>query len=101
MTSIRIIARLDVKAPNLIKGVHLEGLRKLGDPQTFAEKYYNEGIDEILYIDSVASLYERNTIVDIVLMGQHIHMENMIKVFFDNVLRRKWIISLILFKYPI
>ncbi len=66
MTSIRIIARLDVKAPNLIKGVHLEGLRKLGDPQTFAEKYYNEGIDEILYIDSVASLYERNTIVDIV-----------------------------------
>jgi len=66
MTSIRIIARLDVKAPNLIKGVHLEGLRKLGDPQTFAEKYYNEGIDEIIYIDSVASLYERNTIVDIV-----------------------------------
>ena len=66
MTSVRIIARLDVKAPYLIKGVHLEGLRKLGDPQTFAEKYYNDGIDEIIYIDSVASLYERNTIVDIV-----------------------------------
>jgi cyclase len=66
MTNIRLIARLDVKAPNLIKGVHLEGLRKLGDPRRFAEKYYHEGIDEIIYIDAVASLYERNTIVDLV-----------------------------------
>ena len=64
--NIRLMARLDVKAPNLIKGVHLEGLRKLGDPQTFAERYYAEGIDEIIYIDSVASLYQRNTIVDLV-----------------------------------
>ncbi len=62
----RLIARLDVKAPNLIKGIHLEGLRKLGDPQGFAERYYAEGIDEIIYIDSVASLYERNTIIDLV-----------------------------------
>ena len=60
------MARLDVKAPNLIKGVHLEGLRKLGDPQTFAERYYAEGIDEIIYIDAVASLYQRNTIVDLI-----------------------------------
>ena len=66
MATIRLIARLDVKAPNLIKGVHLEGLRKLGDPQAFAERYYEEGIDEIIYIDSVASLYERNTIVDLI-----------------------------------
>ncbi len=66
MTNIRIIARLDVKAPNLIKGINLEGLRKLGDPQTFAERYYAGGIDEIVYIDAVASLYERNTIVDLV-----------------------------------
>ena len=66
MTNIRLIARLDVKAPYLIKGVHMEGLRKLGDPQSFAERYYNAGIDEIIYIDAVASLYERNTIVDIV-----------------------------------
>ena len=64
--NIRLVGRLDVKAPNLIKGVHLEGLRKLGDPQTFAERYYGEGIDEIIYIDSVASLYQRNTIVDLV-----------------------------------
>jgi len=66
MTNIRLIARLDVKAPFLIKGVHMEGLRKLGDPQSFAERYYQAGIDEIIYIDAVASLYERNTIVDIV-----------------------------------
>lgn len=63
---IRLIARLDVKAPYLIKGVHLEGLRKLGDPREFSERYYQEGIDEIIYIDAVASLYQRNTISDLV-----------------------------------
>ncbi len=63
MATLRLIARLDVKAPNLIKGIHLEGLRKLGDPQAFAERYYAEGVDEMIYIDSVASLYDRNTIV--------------------------------------
>lgn len=66
MSTLRLIARLDVKAPNLIKGIHLEGLRKLGDPRAFAERYYKDGIDEIIYIDSVASLYQRNTIVDLV-----------------------------------
>jgi len=64
--NIRLIARLDVKAPYLIKGVHLEGLRKLGDPQEFARRYYRDGIDEIIYIDAVASLYQRNTIVELV-----------------------------------
>ncbi len=66
MANLRLIARLDVKAPYLIKGVHLEGLRKLGDPQAFAQRYYEQGIDEIIYIDAVASLYERNTITDLV-----------------------------------
>ena len=66
MSRLRLIARLDVKAPFLIKGVRLEGLRKLGDPQDFALRYYTAGIDEILYIDAVASLYERNTILDLV-----------------------------------
>ena len=66
MANLRLIARLDVKAPNLIKGVHLEGLRKLGDPNAFAKSYYRQGADEIIYIDSVASLYERNTITDLV-----------------------------------
>ena len=66
MTNIRLIARLDVKAPFLIKGVHLEGLRKMGDPQEFAERYYQQGADEIIYIDAVASLYQRNTITELV-----------------------------------
>ena len=66
MRNIRLIARLDVKAPNLVKGIQFEGLRKLGDPNEFAERYYLEGIDEIYYEDIVASLYERNNILEIV-----------------------------------
>ena len=62
----RLIARLDVKGENLIKGIQLEGLRIVGDPQKFAKKYYEEGIDEIIYIDSVASLYGRNNLHAIV-----------------------------------
>src|SRR3972149_4884559 len=64
--SIRLIARLDIKGPNLIKGIHLEGLRKLGDPNQFAKRYYEQGIDEITYMDTVASLYERSNLMNIV-----------------------------------
>ncbi len=63
---IRLIARLDVKDENLVKGIQLEGLRKLGNPNEFAKNYYAEGIDELLYIDIVASLYNRNNLSDIV-----------------------------------
>jgi imidazole glycerol-phosphate synthase subunit HisF len=66
MPSLRVIARLDIKAPNLIKGIHLEGLRVIGDPNEYARRYYKEGIDELLYMDIVASLYERNSLLDIV-----------------------------------
>ena len=66
MRNVRLIARLDVKAPNLVKSIQLEGLRKLGDPNEFALRYYREGIDEIYYEDIVASLYERNSLLDIV-----------------------------------
>jgi len=62
----RIISRLDVKGKNLIKGINLEGLRVVGDPNVFAKKYYNEGSDEILFVDSVASLYNRNNLTEIV-----------------------------------
>lgn len=62
----RVIARLDVKAPNLVKGIQLEGLRVLGDPREFARRYYADGADEILYVDIVASLYGRNNILDVV-----------------------------------
>ena len=44
MNKIRLIPRLDVKGPNLIKGIQLEGLRVVGDPYMFAEKYYKEAI---------------------------------------------------------
>jgi len=66
MKNIRLIARLDVKGPNLVKGIQLEGLRKIGNPNKYAQKYYDQGIDEIIYIDIVASLYERNNLLDIV-----------------------------------
>ena len=62
----RLIARLDIKGPNLIKGIHLEGLRVIGDPQIFAQKYYEAGADELIYIDTVASLYGRNNLTEIV-----------------------------------
>ncbi len=64
--NIRLIARLDIKGPNLIKGIHLEGLRVVGDPQTFARRYYEAGADELVYMDIVASLYGRNSLTDIV-----------------------------------
>lgn len=66
MPHLRLIARLDVKGPNLIKGVHLEGLRVLGNPREFARRYYENGVDEILYMDIVASLYGRNHLAEIV-----------------------------------
>jgi len=66
MRNIRLIARLDVKAPNLVKGIQLEGLRKLGDPNDFALKYYLQDVDELFYADIVASLYERNSLLDII-----------------------------------
>ncbi|MDF1721078.1 MAG: imidazole glycerol phosphate synthase cyclase subunit [Minwuia sp.] len=57
---------MDIKGPNLIKGVHLEGLRKIGNPQERATRYYDEGADELIYMDVVASLYGRNSLVDLV-----------------------------------
>jgi imidazole glycerol-phosphate synthase subunit HisF len=66
VTSVRIIPRLDIKGPNLIKGVHLEGLRVVGDPREYSQKYYAEGADELIYMDVVASLYGRNSLHDIV-----------------------------------
>ncbi len=66
MSCLRVIARLDIKGPNLVKGVHLEGLRVLGKPETFAEQYYKDGIDELIYMDIVASLYGRNSLLEII-----------------------------------
>ena len=59
---LRVIPRLDIKGPNLVKGIHLEGLRVIGRPEQFAELYYEQGADELLYMDVVASLYGRNSL---------------------------------------
>lgn len=65
-SNIRIIPRLDIKGTNLIKGIHLEGLRVIGNPNDFAKLYYNQGADEIIYMDVVASLYGRNNLHEII-----------------------------------
>lgn len=64
--SLRIIPRLDIKGPNLVKGVNFEGLRVLGKPEFFARLYYEEGADELIFMDAVASLYGRNSLLPIV-----------------------------------
>lgn len=66
MKTVRIIPKLDIKGPNLVKGIHLEGLRVLGKPEDFAKFYYENGADELLYTDVVASLYQRNSLHDII-----------------------------------
>jgi imidazole glycerol-phosphate synthase subunit HisF len=62
----RIISRLDIKNNHVIKGINLEGLRKIGDPKKIIEEYYCSGIDEIIIIDSVASLYGRNNLFELI-----------------------------------
>ena len=66
MKKLRIIPRLDIKGPNVVKGIQLEGLRVIGKPAQLAKKYYEDGADEILYIDIVASLYERNNLLHVI-----------------------------------
>lgn len=63
---VRVIARLDIKGANVVKGVHLEGLRVVGKPGELARRYYEQGVDEIVYMDIVASLYGRNNILAVV-----------------------------------
>ena len=63
---VRIIPRLDIKGSNLVKGVHMEGLRVLGTPHHFAKYYYENGADELFYQDVVASLYGRNSMEEII-----------------------------------
>lgn len=66
VAGIRLIARLDIKGSSLIKGIQLEGFRIIGDPQEYARRYYEQGADELVYMDIVASLYGRNSLHDIV-----------------------------------
>ena len=66
MNTVRIIPRLDIKGPNVVKGIHLEGLRVLGKPSQFAQYYYEQGADELMFMDVVASLYDRNSLAEII-----------------------------------
>lgn len=61
--TLRIIAKLDVKPPYVVKPVHFEGLRKVGKPTDLARKYFEQGADEIIYIDIVSSLYQREILI--------------------------------------
>lgn len=66
MIKTRLIARIDVKNEFAIKGIHLEGLRKVGDPNALAVKYYQQGIDELIFMDAVAAYYDRNTLHSVI-----------------------------------
>ena len=66
MRKIRLIARLDIKSSNLVKPINLEGLRVVGEPNFFAKKYYKEGVDELIFMDCVATLYGRNNLSSLI-----------------------------------
>ncbi len=66
MKKARIIARLDVKGPNVVKGIQFECLRVMGKPKQMAEEYYLQGADELVYLDIVANLYQRENLLNIV-----------------------------------
>lgn len=65
MLAFRLIARLDIRGPHCIKTIRCEGVRKVGDPYEIAARYEGMGIDEIIYLDTVASLYGRNGLHDL------------------------------------
>ncbi len=71
MLSKRIIARLDVKGKKLIKGISFEGVRVIGEPNKAAKHYAEDGADELLYVDAVASLYGRNSISNILKLASN------------------------------
>ena len=66
MSLVRIIPRLDIKGPNVVKGLCYDGYRVLGHPETFAQIYFKEGADELFFQDTVASLYKRNNLLEII-----------------------------------
>jgi len=63
---IRLAAKIDIKGGHVIKGVHMEGLRVVGSPAVLCRQYSREGIDEIILIDTVASLYGRNHLAELI-----------------------------------
>lgn len=66
MKPVRIITRMDIKGPNLVKGIQFDGNRALGKADDYAYLYYKEGADEFIFYDTVASLYQRNNLLEFV-----------------------------------
>ncbi|MDA7489548.1 HisA/HisF-related TIM barrel protein [Candidatus Pelagibacter ubique] len=66
MHPVRIIAKIDIKDNSIVKGISLEGLRKLGDPYDFAKYYFENNIDEIIFHDVTASLFGNNCLTKII-----------------------------------
>jgi cyclase len=66
MLSKRIIACLDVRNGQVVKGVNFEGLRSAGDPAALARRYNGEGIDELVILDITATIEARRALADTV-----------------------------------
>ena len=66
MLSKRIIACLDVRHGEVVKGGHFEGLRNAGDPAELAARYNEEGIDEVVILDVTATIENRRALADTV-----------------------------------
>ena len=66
MPAVRVIPCLDVAAGRVVKGVNFEGLRDVGDPVELASRYYQEGADEVTFLDVHASSENRKTMLDVV-----------------------------------
>ena len=66
MDKLRIIPNLEIKENYVVKGFQYEGVRKIGDPKFVAEELFNNGADELILIDTVASLYKRNNLFQVI-----------------------------------
>lgn len=62
----RVLSKIEIKNNYVVKGINLEGIRKIGNPENIAIDYYNQGIDEIIFSDVVASLYQRNNLYNLI-----------------------------------
>ena len=66
MLTKRIIPCLDVKDGKVVKGINFVGLKEVGDPVELARKYYEQGADELVFLDITATHEHRDTMVNVV-----------------------------------
>ena len=75
MLTKRIIPCLDIKKGRTVKGVNFLELRDAGDPIELAQRYSEEGADELVFLDITATLEKRKTLVDLVTrIAKHINI---------------------------